>query len=232
MMTTIGRNVGAGVTQSSPISVILADDHSLVRGALSGWLKATAGFNVIAEVGNADAAIDEVIKHRPNVVVLDIDMPGLQCFDAARAIKAHSESTRVLFLSAFFNDHYIENALAVEASGYVTKSEPPDVVVQAIRAVAAGGVYFSSEVQSRLIVDSSGVRLANRSATRSSLLTAREIEVLKYVARGMAKKEIAGTMHLSVKTIDNHCTSLMNKLQIHDRVELARFAIREGLAEP
>lgn len=213
-----------------PITVILADDHSLVRGALTSWLR-QSGIQVLAEVGNADAAVTACISHAPDVVVLDIDMPGLQCFDAARSIKARCPSTRVLFLSAFFNDRYIEDSLAVEASGYVTKGEPPQTVVAAIREVASGGVYFSPEIQSRLVIDSGGVRLGSRPQTRSSTLTQREVEVLRYIAKGLAKKEIASTMHLSVKTVDNHCTSLMNKLDIHDRVELARFAIREGLAE-
>jgi DNA-binding NarL/FixJ family response regulator len=215
-----------------PISVVLADDHSLVRGTLSTWLRSAAGFNVVADVSNADAAVDAAISHRPDVVVMDIDMPGLQSFDAARSIKARSPATRIIFLSAFFHDRYIEDALAVEASGYMTKGESPQAVVEAIRIVMDGGVFFSPEVKVRLVIDSGGVRLSQKTATRSSLLTAREVEVLRYIARGMAKKEIAGTMHLSVKTIDNHCTSMMNKLDIHDRVDLARFAIREGLAEP
>ncbi|QOI99346.1 MAG: response regulator transcription factor [Phycisphaeraceae bacterium] len=214
-----------------PVTVLLADDHSLVRGSLASWLR-NSGISVVSEVGNADAAVTEAIRLKPDVVVLDIDMPGLQCFDAARAIRARCPGTRVLFLSAFFNDRFIEDALRVEASGYITKGEPPQAVVQAIHAVMSGGVYFSPEVQSRLVIDGGGVRLEHARATRSSTLTTREVEVLRYVARGMAKKEIAATMHLSVKTIDNHCTSLMNKLDIHDRVELARFAIREGLAEP
>lgn len=219
------------MTLGRPISVILADDHTLVRSTLAAWLNATGEIDVVADVGDADAAVDAVLVHRPDVVILDIDMPGLQCFDAARAIKSRCPSTNVIFLSAFFHDRYIEDALAVEAAGYVTKGESPQSIVDAIRIAVTGGAYFSPEVKNRLVIDQRGVSLATPTATRSSLLTAREIEVLRYVARGMAKKEIAGTMHLSVKTIDNHCTSIMNKLDIHDRVDLARYAIHEGLAE-
>jgi DNA-binding NarL/FixJ family response regulator len=113
----------------------------------------------------------------------------------------------------------------------VTKGEPPEVVLSAVRTVAGGGVYFSPQVQERLVVDSTGVHLAAEGATRASTLTSREMEVLRYIARGLSKKDIAAIMHLSVKTVDNHSTSLMSKLNIHDRVELARYAIREGLAE-
>lgn len=214
-----------------PITVILADDHALVRSTLAAWLVATGDIEVVADVGDADAAVDAALAHRPDVIVLDIDMPGLQCFDAARAIKSRCPSTQIIFLSAFFHDRYIEDALAVEAAGYVTKGESPQTIVEAIRLAVSGGAYFSPEVKNRLVIDHGGVSLTSPNATRSSLLTSREIEVLRYVARGLAKKEIAGTMHLSVKTVDNHCTSIMNKLDIHDRVDLARYAIREGLAE-
>jgi DNA-binding NarL/FixJ family response regulator len=219
------------MTLGRPITVILADDHALVRSTLGAWLNATGEVEVVADVGDADAAVSAALTHRPDVVILDIDMPGLQCFDAARAIKLRCPSTQIIFLSAFSHDRYIEDALAVEAAGYVTKGESPQSIVEAIRIAVNGGAYFSPEVKSRLVIDQGGVTLSTPVGTRSSLLTAREIEVLRYIARGMAKKEIAATMHLSVKTIDNHCTSIMNKLDIHDRVDLARYAIREGLAE-
>lgn len=214
------------------ISVLLADDHALVRESLGNWLRAAGDIKVTAEVGSADEAVAIAVRDRPDVVLLDIDMPGLLAFDAVRTIRSRCPETRVVMLSGFFNDRYIEDALAAEASGYMTKSEPPQAVVQAIRTVAAGGVYFSPEVQSRIVVDSNGARLGGEGVTRASTLTPRELEVLRYVARGLSKKDIASIMHLSVKTVDNHSTSLMTKLNIHDRVELARYAIREGLAEP
>jgi DNA-binding NarL/FixJ family response regulator len=221
------------MTATKTISVLLADDHALVRESLSTWLKSAGDMRVLGEVGSADEALAIAVRERPDVILLDIDMPGLLAFDAVRTIRSRCPDTRIIMLSGFFNDRYIEDALAAEASGYMTKSEPPQAVLKAIRTVAAGGVYFSPEVQARIVVDSSGARLASRDAvTRSSTLTPRELEVLRYIARGLSKKDIAGIMHLSVKTVDNHSTSLMTKLNIHDRVDLARYAIREGLAEP
>ncbi len=214
-----------------PISVLLVDDHALVRESLGQWLRAEDGITVVASVGSADEAIQEALRFKPDVVLMDIDMPGLLCFDAAQVIRTRCPSTRVVFLSAFFSDRYIEDALAAGASGYLTKGVPPEQVVKAVRDVAQGGVCFSPEVQQRLVIDSGGVKLGTASKTRVSTLTPRELEVLRYLARGLSKKEIANTMHLSVKTVDNHSASLMSKLDIHDRVELARFAIREGLAE-
>jgi DNA-binding NarL/FixJ family response regulator len=213
------------------ISVLLVDDHALVRDSLANWLRAEEGINVVGEVGTADEAIAMAIQHQPDIVLMDIDMPGLLSFEAARIIRTRSEKTRILFLSAFSSDRYIEDALAAEAAGYITKTQPPEAVVKGVRAIAAGGVYFSPEIQRRIVVDSGGAKLAREGKTRVSVLTPRELEVLRYLARGLSKKQIAGTMHLSVKTVDNHSASLMSKLDIHDRVELARFAIREGLAE-
>lgn len=215
---------------SEPITVLIADDHTLVRQSLAHWLREESNISVVGQVSDADKAIEEALRLRPNVVIMDVDMPGRQCFDAARTINARLEKTRVLFLSAFSHDNYIESALAAAAAGYITKSEPPETVAEAVRAVAAGGAYFSREVQARIVIDSRGVRLGERK-TRVSMLSPREMEVLRYIARGMSKKEIAGAMHISVKTVDNHSTSLMSKLDLHDRVAITRFAIREGIAE-
>lgn len=214
------------------ISVLLADDHALVRESLGNWLRDAGDMRIVGEVGSADEAVAVAVRERPDVVLMDIDMPGLLAFDAVRTIRTRCPNTRIIVLSGFFHDRYIEEALAAEASGYITKGEPADAVVRAVRAVASGGVYFSPEVHARIVVDTHGARLAAEGSTRASTLTPRELEVLRYIARGLSKKDIAGIMHLSVKTVDNHSTSLMTKLNIHDRVELARYAIREGLAEP
>jgi len=216
---------------SDSIKVLLADDHTLLRRAVARVLHESPTITVVAEVGNADDAITAALRFNPNVVVLDIDMPGIASFDAARTIIARVSTARVLFLSAFTHDRYIEAALACGALGYLSKNEPPEKVIDAIRAVAGGQCYFSPEVQARLVIDSDGVHLGHESKSRAATLTNREVEVLRYIARGMSKKEIAKTMHLSVKTIENHSASIMARLDIHDRVELTRFAIREGLIE-
>lgn len=213
------------------ISVLLVDDHTMVRGMVRDRLQMEPEITIVGSVGTADEAVGEAIRKKPDVVLMDIDMPGMLCFDAARTIAIQCPHVRVIYLSAFSHDRYIEEALAVKAWGYVTKSESESSLVQAIRSVASGVAYFSPEVQARLVVDSSGAKFAQKSQSRASSLTNREMEVLRYLARGMSKKEISRTMHISVNTVNRHSSSLMNKLDIHDRVELARFAIREGLAE-
>ncbi len=214
----------------SPISVMVVDDHAMVRSALARDLDRDPELRVIAEAADAEQAVDRAIERRPDVVIMDIDMPGPTCFAAARRMVEECPTTKVIFLSAFFHDHYVEEALAAKARGYLTKREPQESLIAAIKEVARGGVCFSEEVRKRIVVDDQGVHLGAEH-TRGSKLTGREVEVLRYLARGMSKKEIAGTMHRSVKTIENHCSNIMKKLDIHDRVELALYAIREGLAE-
>lgn len=214
------------------ITVLLVDDHALLRQTLSYRLNLEPDIKVVGDVADAQEAVAAVGRLRPNVVVFDIDMPGQSCFDATKVILKKSPESQILFLSAFFHDRYIEQALEVQALGYLTKSEPPENLVRAVRAISMGEVYFSPQVLQRIIVDEHGARLsqgAKRSLT--SLLTARELEILRQIARGLAKKEIAELLHISIKTVENHTHSLMTKLVIHDRVMLARFAIREGLAE-
>ena len=214
---------------TSEISILLVDDHALLRETLRDRLDHEAGIRVVDTASNAADAISVAMDRKPDIVLMDIDMPGQSCFDAAKTIKRNQPKVSILFLSAFFHDRYIESALDAQASGYITKDEPPDVIVKAIRFAASEVAYFSPKVQSRIVVSETGVHLSDKS--RGSLLTARELEVLRYLARGLPKKEIAQIMHVSVKTVSRHTENLMEKLDIHDRVELARYAIREGLAE-
>ncbi|HVP11255.1 MAG TPA: response regulator transcription factor [Phycisphaerae bacterium] len=213
------------------ISILIADDHDSVRELLKDRLEAEADMRVVAHVGDAEAATTEAIKLKPDVLLMDIDMPGLSAFDAAERIKARNPATRTIFFTAFVRDHFIERALAVKAWGYVTKSERADTLVKAIRDVSRGFAYYSPDVQSRLVMGAKGPHLVHKRQSLVSTLTPREREVLCYIARGLTKKGIADTMCVSIKTVDYHCANLMDKLRIHDRVELARFAIREGIVD-
>jgi len=214
-----------------PISILLVDDHALVRDTLQARLETEPDLTVAGVAGDGDQAILRAEELKPDIVLMDIDMPGQLSFSAARQIKIDAPDTRIVYLSAFFHDRYIEDALAAHATGYVTKDEPLEVLIKALRLAAAGMAYFSPNVQARIVVDSAGMRLVDGSRTRARLLTQRELEVVRYIARGLAKKEIAVLMGVTVKTVEVHTQNAMNKLDIHDRVEMARFAIREGLAE-
>ncbi len=214
------------------VTILLVDDHAMLRESLASCLRNEFDLNVVGTAENADIAVGEAVKLSPDIVLMDIDMPGRLCFDAARTIQARCPGTRIVFLSAFFHDRYIEQALAAEASGYITKSENTSVIIKAVRMIASGGSYFSPEVLARIVVDEGGTRLARKGERcRASMLTSREAEVLRYIARGLSQKEMAKLMHISPRTAHCHSVNIMTKLDIHDRVELARFAIREGLAE-
>jgi len=214
------------------IRILVVDDHALVREMLATRLAAEDFLTVVGAVADADAAVATAGQTTPDVVLMDIDMPGMSAFDAVREIKALAPCARILFLSGYLNDSYIEQALVLEASGFLSKSESIDSIVAAVRAVARGRVCFSPEVQKRLVVDAGGARLATARHSRIEMLTDRERQILRYLAQGLTKKEIARVVGISPKTVDQHSAHLMGKLDIHDRVELARFAIREGLLEP
>ncbi len=214
---------------SKPISILLADDHELIGKMLSSLLESESDMQVVGSLSNSEDAIQEAIRLAPDVCVLDIDMPGPSCFDAARTITMRCPNTRIIFLSAFVLDRYVQQALDVGAAGYVNKKESPQIVLKAIRAAAAGDAYFSADVQERIAIDSSGARLVLTKPTPFSKLTPRELEVLQHIAMGLSKKEIAKELHISANTVDNHTNHLMTKLRIHDRVGLTRLAIREGL---
>lgn len=211
-----------------PIRVLLADDHTLVRKAVAYWISQDKRIEIAGEVEDADSAIEFCSREPVDVAVLDIEMPGRLSFDAAKQIQQSHPNTKIMFVSAYLHDRYVESALDVGASGYVTKQEDPDQIIKAIHELGHGRNYFSPAVDTRLV---NRGRASNPQAkSRLGTLSPRETEVLRYIARGLSKKEIAQTMQISVKTVDNHSTSLMSKLDLHDRVELTRFAIREGLS--
>ena len=210
--------------------VLLVDDHMLIREMLQERLK-SEGFEVVA-TGDTTVAIELAVDLQPDVAVLDIDMPGRSTFEVARVLHAESPDTRVVFLSAYVRDAYIEQALAVQASGYLCKCEPLEEILAAIGSVAGGATCYSRKVLHRIVIDGSRARLAEAPVTRSSLLTRRERDVLLHVARGLSQRQVARVLNISIKTVQHHLVGVMDKLEIHDRVELARFAIREGIVEP
>ena len=211
------------------IKIIIIDDHTLLRTMLIQRFEKEPLFDVVANDETAERAVDLVISTHPDVILMDIDMPGPICFDVAQRISTIQPDVKFIFLSAFTYDRYIEKALDVGALGYLTKQESPEIIISAIKNAYEGRSSFSPEVYERMLVNDKGVTLTIKNFTRSSTLTAREIEVVCYLARGLTKKEIAKMMHISINTVDKHATNLMNKLNIHNRVELTRYAYQEDL---
>ena len=213
------------------VTVLLVDDHTLIRDLLETRLQGEGSIQVVGSTGDTAEAIRLAEQHHPDVAVMDIEIPGQSSFAAARQMTLSLPGLRLIFLTAYPHDHYIEEALRLGALGFLTKGESASRIAQAILEVMSDRSVFSDEVRARIVVDGDGARLTPR-RTLTSLLTTREREVLFCIAQGHSKKEIAHLLQVGVKTVDKHTENLMRKLEIHDRVELARYAFREGIARP
>jgi len=220
------------VAPSVPIRILIVDDHGLVRDGVSGMLARESGLRVVGAAENAAEAIGKAVELRADVVLLDIDMPGLSCFDAIQTIRSRAPRTKFILVTAYETDEYLEQALRVKANGYVMKHEGVAALADAVRDVARGCLHFSPEVMSRLIVKGDKIELENPPKSRLSTLSPRERELLRILAKGLSLKEAASVLGISYKTADKQKASLMGKLDIHNRVDLTRFAIREGMVTP
>ena len=223
-MSSTSRNTGV-------IQVLTSHRHEMVCDLLEWMLSDQPDIEATCIRTGTDEVVRAVREHAPDVVVLDPESPGVSPFDACRTIRSISSGTAVLFLGADPSDSLVEQALRAGCSGYLTAHNPSTVVLEAVRMLAQGGQVFCQTVRDRIVIDSrAGAWLEGR-RTRISTLSQREAEVLRYIAQGLTKREMAEQMHISVKTVDNHASSLMRKLDIHNRVELTRFAIRERMVE-
>jgi DNA-binding NarL/FixJ family response regulator len=215
------------------IRVLCVDDHSFLVEGLRARFELERDIDFVGWLPNAERLASEVERMRPDVILLDIEMPGPDAFDAASELHRRFPDSRVVMLSAYVRDHYISAAVKCGAWGYFSKSEPADEIVEGIRKVARGEFAFSPKVQERCQPAPPRRRgTVQPPETKLDALTPREREVLRLIGRGMSRSEIAKTVKRSPKTIDGHRESIMQKLDIHDRGELVRFAIREGVVEP
>lgn len=215
-----------------PIRVVLIDDHRILLDSLVARIDSEPDLQVVATATTADDGLRRVMEERPEIVVLDVELPGRGAFDVAAEISARCRNSRIIFLTGYLSDVFIEQALRVKAGGYLLKGEPLEVLTDAIKRVYRGEFCFSSEVECRMERATGGSRRIAQTRSRLSLLTPRQLEVLRLLAAGKSVKEVARQMHLSEKSVDSHKYRIMHKLEIHDRVELARYAIREGLTLP
>jgi len=209
------------------IRVLIAEDHTIVREGLKALLAARSGIDVIAEVGNGRAAVEKAQALRPDVVVMDLNMPELNGLEATRLIReTEGLETQVLILSMHSSEEYVRPALRAGASGYLLKGSGLSDLVSAIEALAGGNAFFSPEVARIVLQDS---RRPARSGPANNELSQRELQVLKLVAEGKSSPEVAKILHLSVKTIEGHRSRIMAKLETRNVVGLVRYAIKIGL---
>lgn len=211
------------------IRVFVTDDHTLFRQGIKTLIAAEADMEVVGDAPNAGDAVARSVELRPDVVLMDIGMPGLSSFEAARQIKKNRAETRVLFLTMYDDEDYLVECMEVGANGYVLKDSPASQLVAAIRDVYRGGSYLSPRMLAQLVDDfRSRIKSAHR-LPRFATLTTREKEVLKLLAEGNSVKEIACSLNLSVKTIEAHKFNLMRKLDIHNKAQLVQYAIQKKI---
>jgi two-component system response regulator NreC len=217
---------------TAKIRVLLADDHAILRDGVRALLHDEPDMAVVGEADNGRWAVDQARTLRPDVVLMDIGMPLLSGLEATRQIKKENPSTRVLILTMHENAEYIQQVLAAGASGYVLKHAAGKELVNAIRAVAQGGAFFSPTAARTLADLYVNAMETDTQTDPYEELTSREREVLQLVAEGHTNQEIAQLLSLSVKTIKTHRLHLMQKLDLHDRSELVRYAIQKRIINP
>ncbi|HEX3681389.1 MAG TPA: response regulator transcription factor [Bryobacteraceae bacterium] len=214
---------------ASRVTVMIADDHPLVRSGLRILLERGGEFDVIAEASNGDEAIDLAVRHKPDVILLDVGMPRLSGPDAARSILDKLPKTRIVMLSMHSDEAYVLRALKAGARGYLLKVSPEADVLEAVRAVAAGKTYFSPSIK-KLLVEEYVVEAQRRGVEDSyDLLSRREKEILQVLASGKTNREIADLLFISITTVETHRNNIFQKLNLHSLAELILYAVRKGL---
>jgi DNA-binding NarL/FixJ family response regulator len=213
-----------------PIRLLLVDDHQLVRAGIQALLRGLAGVEVVAEAGDGREALRLLAVHHPDVVLMDIMMPGMNGLEATARIAKDFPQTRVIMLSVNTSEEYVLQAMRAGAAGYLLKNIRPDELETAIRAVARGERYLTAAV-SKHVIDAYLHRVGPE-ASSLDRLTPRQREVLQLVAEGATTKEIGRKLGVSVKTAEMHRGQLMEALGIHDVAGLVRYAIRMGVIAP
>jgi DNA-binding NarL/FixJ family response regulator len=214
----------------TPIRVLLADDHTLVRAGIRSLLKGLENVEVVGEAGDGQEAVRLAESLRPDVVLLDVGMPGLNGLDVAARLATHDPSIRVLILSMHASEEYVLRALRAGCAGYLLKGSAVAELEIAVRAVARGETYLSPAVSKHVMDDY--VRRTGGATDPIDALTPRQREVLQLVAEGNTSKDIADRLGLSFKTVEAHRAQIMERLGLHDVAGLVRFAMRMGLVRP
>ena len=210
------------------IRIILADDHQIMRDGLRALLEQQDGMEVVAEAENGHTAVALTRELRPDIVAMDIAMPGLNGIDATRQIKAEMPEVRIVALSMHADRRFVAGMFQAGASGYLLKEGAFHELVQAVRDVAADQVYVSSRV-ARFVIEDYVHHLSRDSSPEIDVLTSREREILQLLVEGKTGEQIAAHLHLSTNTVGSHRHRIMNKLDLHSLPELTKYAIREGL---
>lgn len=211
---------------AGPLRILLADDHVTVRHGLKLMIDGEPDMKVVAEASDGEAAVRQALELKPHVVVMDISMPGMNGLAATRALKKAQPDAVIVTLTRHADDAYLQELLRAGVSGYVLKRSAPTELLQAIRAVAAGGQYLDSTLTAR--VTAGFTQQAGGTKRPAAKLTDREAEVLRLIASGYGNKEIAARLELSAKTVEAHKANAMRKLELTGRIDIVKYAILQG----
>jgi DNA-binding NarL/FixJ family response regulator len=217
---------------SKPITVLIAEDHAVVRQGLCALLAGDGHFQVVGEARTGREAVAKAAALGPDVILMDIAMPELNGLEATRQVISANPAAKVLILSAHSDDEYIEGASAAGAAGFLEKQSSAEILTKAIREVAKGHPFINRAVTRRQPGGPGRIReLGGQLKAMASRLTSRESEVLQLVAEGQANKQVAAVLGISIKTVEKHRQRLMDKLDIHQTAGLTRYAIAAGVIE-
>jgi len=214
---------------SATIRCVIADDHEMLRYGVRRLLEDASDFAVVGEAGDATEALKLVLEQRPDLVLLDISMPGMSSFEAGRLIEEHCPGTRIVYLTMHEDQEYVQQALRSGASGYLLKDTPAPLLLRALREVNRGERSLSPQIQAKLNDDVTLRTQAMRVPLRRSTLTLREREVMKLLAEGNTVKKAAAVLGVSVNTVKAHKFNLMRKLDIHNKAQLVTVAIQKKI---
>jgi len=212
---------------TNKLRILIVDDHQIIRDGLKGLINAEADMEVVGEAGDGQMAWQQAKELQPDVVLMDVSMPKLNGAKATERLKKDRPETKVLALTAHEDKGYIGQMLQAGASGYVLKIAAAEELIKAIRVVVGGGAYLDPAVADKVVSNYIRQKSTKQSA-RSGALTGREEEVLRLVAQGYINKEIAASLDISVKTVESHKTNFMEKLGLHSRAEIVRYALGQG----
>jgi DNA-binding NarL/FixJ family response regulator len=209
------------------LRILLADDHVIVRHGLKLLIDGQPDMTVIAEVSDGEAAVQRAVALKPDVIVMDISMPGMNGLAATRTLRQLRPDAAIVTLTRHSDDAYLQELLRAGVSGYVLKQSAPTELLQAIRAAAAGGQYLDSTLTARVTAGFLGKQGKGVSRPHAAV-SERESEVLRLIASGYSNKEIAARLSLSVKTVEAHKANAMKKLDLNGRIDIVKYAVLQG----
>ncbi len=212
--------------------IMLVDDHEMVRSTFKDALNRVPGFEVVATAANRKEALKSIQRTDCTIALIDINLQGEWGTNLALEIRRLQPEIKTVFISATIYDRYVDQAIAMDAEGFISKRENLTRFISGLQDIVRGKTFYSQDVLKRLAKCPLSGKTIRPLQTRRTIITPRQIEILKYIAQGHSKKEIAMALDVAVKTIDCHCDNMMRRLDLHDRVALTRYAVREGLVEP